>query len=68
MPAIGCDLDHTTPWAHGGTTATDNLAPLCRHHHILKDVAGWGYRPVGNGDYRWTSPLGCTYTTSGRSP
>ncbi len=68
MPAGSCDLDHTTPWAEGGPTVVGNLAPLCRHHHRLKDFAAWGYRPRGDGDYQWTSPLGRTYTTSGQSP
>lgn len=68
MPAVSCDLDHRVPWARGGATSTTNLAPLCRHHHLLKDFAGWGYRRGRNGDYRWVSPLGRTYTTSGRSP
>ncbi len=68
MPVSGCDLDHTVPWAERRLTRVAGLAPLCRHHHILKDTIGWGYRPLDNGDYRWTSLLGCTYTTSGRSP
>jgi hypothetical protein len=40
-----CDLDHTVAWAHGGRTAADNLAHLCRHHHLLKHRTG----PLG----RW---------------
>ncbi len=27
MPAVDCDLDHTVPWADGGRTRCDNLAP-----------------------------------------
>jgi hypothetical protein len=30
MPSTECDFDHTQPWAHGGPTTVDNLAPLCR--------------------------------------
>ncbi|KAA9394937.1 HNH endonuclease, partial [Kocuria coralli] len=34
--ATGCDVDHTIPWATGGTTAITNLAHLCRRHHRIK--------------------------------
>ena len=40
-PAMGCDLDHTTPWHHGGPTCPCNIAPLCRHHHRCKQAEGW---------------------------
>ena len=33
--AVNSDLDHTTPWPDGDTTAA-NLGPLCRVHHNLK--------------------------------
>lgn len=68
MPAVDCDLDHRTRWVDGGSTEVSNLAPLCRHGHILKDSIGWWYRPLPGGDYEWSSLLGCRYTTSGRSP
>ncbi len=68
MPAMESDIDHADPWSHGGSTDTGNLAPLCRHHHRLKGESGWSYRAVANGDYVFTTPLGHTYTTSGRSP
>ena len=44
VPAVRSDLDHTTAWADGGTTGADNLAHLCRHHHVLKHQAGWTAR------------------------
>ena len=37
--AINSDLDHTTPWPDGDTTAA-NLGPLCRVHHNLKTHHG----------------------------
>ncbi|WP_424347465.1 DUF222 domain-containing protein [Kocuria sp. CH-021] len=43
--ASRCDLDHTVAWADGGRTSADNLAHLCRHHHLLKHRDG----PLG----RW---------------
>ena len=68
MPAQQSDLDHRTPWAQHRATHTDNLAPLCRRHHILKHEAGWDYKATDDGDYIFTTPFGHTYTTSGRSP
>ena len=68
MPAVDCDLDHRTRWADGGRTRCCNLAPLCRHDHIIKDQHGWRYQPLCDGRYLWTSRLGHNYYTSGRSP
>jgi hypothetical protein len=68
MPAIDCDIDHTIPYADSRRTRTEHLAPLCRHHHVVRHRWGWSYRRTGNGDYVFTSPLGRCYTTSGRDP
>ncbi|MDR9451104.1 MAG: DUF222 domain-containing protein [Acidimicrobiia bacterium] len=68
MPATSCDLDHRIPWSHGGPTRRRYLAPMCRHDHGNRHLCGWAYRPLPNGDYLWTSPLGHTYTTSGKPP
>lgn len=58
-PARECDIDHLTPWAAGGTTDDDNLAPECRHHHRLRHESRW--EPVtdpATGSLGWRSPLG----------
>ncbi len=69
MPSNQCDLDHRIPHTETGTTHTNNLAPLCRHHHMLKHHTGWAYKPQPEqGDYTFTSPLGHHYTTTGRDP
>jgi hypothetical protein len=68
MSAVDCDLDHTTPWIETQITDSDDMAPLCRHHHRIKDQHHWSYRRLPDGDYQWTSQLGHTYTTSGRDP
>jgi hypothetical protein len=68
MPAQQSDIDHRIQHQHGGPTHPDNLAPLCRHHHRLKDETTWNYKAIASGDYEFTTPLGHTYTTSGRSP
>ncbi len=68
MPAVESDIDHRTPYSEESRTCARNLAPLCRHHHILKDQHGWSYKRLSNGDYVFTTPLGHKYTTSGRDP
>ena len=58
-PAEHCDTDHVIPYAEGGPTASDNLAPLCRRHHRLKTHhPGWGYTVLEPGCYLWHSPHG----------
>ncbi|RZS59213.1 uncharacterized protein DUF222 [Microcella putealis] len=54
--ASSCELDHTVDWAHGGHTAADNLAHLCRAHHRLKHRTSWGVKHLGAGRLEWTSP------------
>ena len=44
-----CDSDHIQPYDSGGTTSSDNIAPLCRRHHRLKTHGGWTYRPLEPG-------------------
>jgi hypothetical protein len=61
-PAKQCDLDHTTAWAHGGTTRASNLAHLCRHHHRLKHESRWTVHRTPTGLTTWVSPTGHTHT------
>ncbi|MDO5617482.1 HNH endonuclease signature motif containing protein [Kocuria sp.] len=35
-----CDVDHALAWEDGGTTDAENLAHLCRAHHLLKHQNG----------------------------
>jgi len=60
-PAHRCDRDHTTPASHGGHTAPDNLAHLCRRHHTVKHHTAWRVRHLGGGTLQWTSPTGRHY-------
>ena len=62
-PARGCDLDHVIAYADGGTTTSDNLAPLCRRHHRAKTHGHWTYIVVAPGRFRWTGPHGQTWVT-----
>ncbi|MGH3650655.1 MAG: DUF222 domain-containing protein, partial [Acidimicrobiia bacterium] len=60
--AYHCDLDHRRPRSQGGPTHNDNLAPLCRYHHMTRHHQPWKLERLPNGDHKWTSPLGHTYT------
>jgi Domain of unknown function (DUF222) len=63
-PAARCDLDHTTAWDDGGPTCQCNLAPLCRHHHRLKQTEGWRLEQPEPGVLRWRAPSGRSYATA----
>ena len=63
QPAWRGDLDHTRPWHKGGRTCRCNLGPLCRAHHILKQLAGWTLTQPQPGVFQWTTAAGCVYTT-----
>ncbi len=41
-PERWCDAHHIQHWADGGSTAVDNLALLCRHHHTVVHEGGFG--------------------------
>ncbi len=56
--ASGCDLDHTVAWADGGATSADNLAHLCRKHHVMKHESRWKVERPPGGATIWTSPTG----------
>jgi hypothetical protein len=63
--ASRCEIDHTRDWAHDGQTRHDNLAHLCKSHHILKHKSDWQVTQArdGTGNLTWTSPAGRNYTT-----
>ena len=60
VPSNRCDLDHRIPWPKGPTSA-DNLAPLCRRHHLLKHDGEWRVHKRADGYYVWTSPAEIEY-------
>ncbi|MHA7262288.1 HNH endonuclease signature motif containing protein [Arthrobacter sp. TMN-37] len=61
--AAGTELDHTVPWSRGGTTAHNNLAHLCRKHHMLKSEGLWHYQQPQPGVITATSLAGRKYRT-----
>jgi Domain of unknown function (DUF222) len=60
-PAAQCDLDHTVPYDQGGRTCECDLAPLCRHHHRVKQSEGWRLEQPSPGTMCWTTPAGRRY-------
>ena len=58
-----CDFEHAIPWEEGGRTCTCNAGPRCRHHHHLKQAAGWKLEQHQPGYHTWITPAGRRYTT-----
>ena len=52
------DADHVIPYGEGGTTSSENIAPLCRRHHRLKTHSAWTYTMLEPGSFLWSSPHG----------
>lgn len=61
VPTHRCDVDHTVAAEDGGPTAVENLAHLCRGHHMLKHHSDWRVEQEPNGTMVWTSPTGRTH-------
>ncbi|MDE0547666.1 HNH endonuclease signature motif containing protein [Microbacterium sp. C7(2022)] len=59
--AARSDIDHTIAWEHGGRTATENMAHLCRRHHTMKHHTPWSVVQKPGGVLEWTSPTGKVY-------
>lgn len=61
-PATRTDLDHTIDWQYGGKTTPDNLAALCRRHHMMKHrdnpLSGWRVLQPRPGELLWLGPGG----------
>ncbi|POH67442.1 hypothetical protein C3B61_05815 [Cryobacterium zongtaii] len=67
-PAVTSDVDHTAPWAGGGSTDCDNLAHLCEPHHRLKHLSQWRVTQEPGGILHWTSPGKRSYRTDPANP
>jgi hypothetical protein len=60
--ATRADLDHATPYDHGGDTVRANLGALCRRHHLLKTHEGYTITDShDNGTCTIHTPTGLTY-------
>ena len=58
-----CRIHHLDPWARGGRTDLDRLAPLCEVHHHLVHEGGWTLDVTPGRIATWTRPDGTTYWT-----
>ena len=65
-----CDIDHTLDWQFGGETSHDNLAHLCRGHHMLKGSTDWSVAQLATspGVLSWRSPTGRVYVSHPENP
>ena len=63
VAATHAEIDHTTPYSHGGPTDHSNLEHLCPKHHRFKTLGHWKARQPRAGTIEWNSPTGRTYTT-----
>lgn len=59
--AHGCDLDHTIPFHHGGTTAVGNLGCLCTSDHARKTDGWYRVSQPEPGVFEFHLPSGHTY-------
>lgn len=57
-PARYSDVDHVIPWEAGGMTSDQNLAALCRTHHVLKTHGDWRYTMSPHRGATWLTPNG----------
>ena len=48
-PASWCDTHHLVWWTRGGETSLENLALLCRRHHVAVHEGGWKLERGPNG-------------------
>ncbi|GAA1925904.1 HNH endonuclease signature motif containing protein [Microbacterium aoyamense] len=68
VTAAHCDIDHVHDHAHGGATAHDNLAHVCRRHHTLKHHSAWTVTLTADRTMTWRSPTGREYPESPAPP
>ncbi|MDQ0644686.1 HNH endonuclease signature motif containing protein [Microbacterium murale] len=56
--AQDADIDHTTPWAHGGTTDINELRPLCPRDHTHRHHTRAIYRNRPDNSVQVITPTG----------
>jgi hypothetical protein len=63
IPASRCEIDHQIRWTDGGHTSMQNLTPLCKGHHLVKDNTNWTVTQLegSGGAIQWDSPTGRRY-------
>jgi Domain of unknown function (DUF222) len=64
-PAKRCDVDHVIEFPLGPSDI-QNLATLCRRHHLFKHHGGWKTTLAADGVLHWSTPDGRAYATEPR--
>ncbi|MBB5976851.1 HNH endonuclease signature motif containing protein [Kribbella solani] len=64
-PPLRCDAHHLISWLDGGATTVDNLALLCRRHHVDLHAGRW-HVTITNGIPNVTRPNWATPPGPGR--
>jgi hypothetical protein len=67
QPPAACQVHHLIPRAHDGPTALNNLALLCRFHHLIA-VHRWGWTLTWHPDGSTTATHPDGRTLGGHSP
>lgn len=57
-PVDDCRIHHLTPWAAGGRTDLDDLAPVCEPHHHLVHERRWKLTMTSDRVATWVRPDG----------
>jgi hypothetical protein len=62
MPPAHCDAHHQPPFNNSGTTDTQTMGLLCRHHHRVTHRPNWHTNadPQRPQHWTWTTPNGRT--------
>lgn len=60
--------ERVSPWAAGGDTSEENLAPLRRFHHRIKGEARWSHEFEPDGGGVWASPMKRRYRRAPTPP
>ncbi|QGF23326.1 HNH endonuclease signature motif containing protein [Raineyella fluvialis] len=66
VPARSSDMDHTVPYARGGSTEPDNLGPLGRRAHRARTHGGYRLTQPAPGLWLWRTPLGQAFEVTNR--
>ncbi|GAA1614836.1 HNH endonuclease [Kribbella karoonensis] len=66
-PPVMCDAHHLTSWLDGGPTSVENLALLCRRHHVDLHNNRWTIT-ITNGKPHVARPAWATPTTTYSAP
>ena len=68
VPARFCQIDHMTPWSHGGRTDQINATPTCDWHNKNRHHSALRARRTTNGQVHPIRPDGTPMLAAGQRP